>query len=110
IPLSSVDRIEILRGGGTVLYGGGATGGTINIITRSPTANSQSGYLEGGAGNLDSYSVEAGLNLAGDAVGLGLAARRYDTEGYRRNNANRQDTIDGNVTFTSEKDRFTLGF
>lgn len=110
IPLSSVERIEILRGGGTVLYGGGATGGTINIITRSPTANSQSGYLEGGAGNLESHSVEAGLNLAGDAVGLGLVARRYDTEGYRRNNANRQDTIDGNVTFTSGKDRFTLGF
>src|SRR5438270_796521 len=34
IPLESIERIEIVRGGGAVLYGGGATGGTINIITR----------------------------------------------------------------------------
>ena len=38
IPLDSIERIEILRGAGAVLYGGGATGGTINIITRSPLA------------------------------------------------------------------------
>src|SRR5919202_3018806 len=34
IPLESIERIEIVRGGGAVLYGSGATGGTINIITR----------------------------------------------------------------------------
>src|SRR5437868_13288004 len=34
IPLESIERIEIVRGGGAVLYGAGATGGTINIITR----------------------------------------------------------------------------
>ena len=36
IPLSSIERIEILRGSGAVLYGGGATGGTINVITKAP--------------------------------------------------------------------------
>jgi iron complex outermembrane receptor protein len=35
IPLASIERIEILRGSGSVLYGGGATGGTIHIITRA---------------------------------------------------------------------------
>jgi len=110
IPLSTVDRIEILRGGGAVLYGGGATGGTINIITRTPAANTKTGHIQAGAGNLDSYSAEAGLELAGETVGLGLTARRYDTEGYRENNANRQDTIDGNVTLSDEKDLFTLRF
>src|SRR5690348_10163870 len=34
IPLEAIERIEIVRGGGAVLYGDGATGGTINIITR----------------------------------------------------------------------------
>src|SRR5919201_4980514 len=34
IPLESIERIEIVRGSGAVLYGAGATGGTINIITR----------------------------------------------------------------------------
>ena len=38
IPLQSIARIEILRGSGSVLYGGGAAGGTINIITKGPRA------------------------------------------------------------------------
>ena len=33
IPLANIERIEIIRGAGTVLYGDRATGGVINIIT-----------------------------------------------------------------------------
>ena len=36
IPLSAIERIEIVRGGASVLYGPGAVGGVVNIITRSP--------------------------------------------------------------------------
>ena len=36
VPLSSIERIEILRGTGSVLYGDGASAGVINIVTRSP--------------------------------------------------------------------------
>ena len=35
VPLDQVERIEIVRGSGSVQYGGGTTGGVINIITRS---------------------------------------------------------------------------
>ena len=34
IPLAAIERIEILPGAGAALYGNGATGGTINIVTR----------------------------------------------------------------------------
>ena len=34
IPLKSVERVEIIRGGGGSLYGDGAVGGAINIITK----------------------------------------------------------------------------
>src|SRR5678816_4040272 len=36
VPLDSIERIEIVRGSGSVLYGANATSGTINIITRRP--------------------------------------------------------------------------
>lgn len=39
IPTNVVDRIEIVNGGGSVLYGSNAIAGTINIITKHPTAN-----------------------------------------------------------------------
>lgn len=38
-PISSVDRVEIVRGGGSVLYGSQATGGVINIITKTKFNN-----------------------------------------------------------------------
>lgn len=40
IPASMIDHVEIVRGGGSALFGGSAIGGTINIITKEPTRNS----------------------------------------------------------------------
>lgn len=39
IPASMVERIEVVRGGGSALYGSSAIGGTVNIITKIPTNN-----------------------------------------------------------------------
>jgi outer membrane receptor for ferrienterochelin and colicins len=40
LPANMVDRIEVVRGGGSVLYGGNAIAGTVNIITKDPLFNS----------------------------------------------------------------------
>ncbi|MDO4695868.1 TonB-dependent receptor [Porphyromonas sp.] len=40
LPTSMIDRVEVVRGGGSALYGSSAIGGTINIITKTPTHNS----------------------------------------------------------------------
>lgn len=40
IPTSMVERIEVIRGGGSALYGSTAIGGVINIITKQPKGNS----------------------------------------------------------------------
>lgn len=39
IPVNMIDRVEIIRGGGSALFGSNAVGGTINIITREPVEN-----------------------------------------------------------------------
>ncbi len=39
LPSNMVDRIEVVRGGGSVMYGGNAIAGTINIITKDPIEN-----------------------------------------------------------------------
>jgi iron complex outermembrane receptor protein len=52
IPLASIERIEIMRGGGAVLYGSGATGGTINIITKAPQRKRAVGLSRRGRGQL----------------------------------------------------------
>lgn len=40
IPVNMVDRVEVVRGGGSALFGANAVGGTINIITKDPVSNS----------------------------------------------------------------------
>ena len=40
LPANMVDRVEVMRGGGSVLFGSSAIAGTINIITREPVRNS----------------------------------------------------------------------
>jgi len=39
IPSNMIERIEVVRGGGSSLYGAGAVGGTINVITKEPVLN-----------------------------------------------------------------------
>ncbi len=90
IPLSAIERIEILRGSGAVLYGGGATGGTINIITRTPMPGQRSASIYGGAATYGTSEAGVGANLAGESVGLRFNASYLDSDNYRDNNELRQ--------------------
>ncbi|MDE7024765.1 MAG: TonB-dependent receptor [Paramuribaculum sp.] len=40
IPANMIERVEVMRGGGSALFGSSAVGGTINIITKDPVTNS----------------------------------------------------------------------
>ncbi len=40
IPTQMIDRIEVVRGGGSALFGGNAIAGTVNIITKEPSSDS----------------------------------------------------------------------
>ena len=42
IPTNMIDRIEVVRGGGSALYGSSAIGGTVNVITKIPKKNNYS--------------------------------------------------------------------
>jgi outer membrane receptor for ferrienterochelin and colicins len=40
LPVNMIERVEVIRGGGSSLYGSSAIGGTVNVITKLPKANS----------------------------------------------------------------------
>jgi iron complex outermembrane receptor protein len=90
IPLSSVERIEILGGSGAVLYGGGATGGVINIVTRQPRTGARSIAVEAGGGSYDTGSGRASATVAGQRLGLTADTQYLATNNYRDHNALRQ--------------------
>lgn len=62
IPSSMIERIEVIRGGGSALYGGNAIAGTINLILKDPVTNS---HLL----NLNSGLVGVGVKDSGEPSG-----------------------------------------
>jgi iron complex outermembrane receptor protein len=93
VPLSAIDRIEVVRGSGAVLYGDGASSGVINIITRSPLDRATSVTVEAGYGAYDTREFQLYGNYAGAQAGFGLHAANLVSGGYRDNNRNRQDNL-----------------
>lgn len=72
IPVESIDRVEVVRGGGAVLYGSEANGGVINIITKGKRAN----MVKAGFGNYGIQNYAASFQ----AGKLGFTAT-YDHTG-----------------------------
>ncbi len=97
IPLEAIERIEILPGGGAVQFGGGATGGTVNIITRSAPSGARSATAFAGAGSYDTFDLRASASIAGERAALSLYANRLTSENYRRNNDLEQQNILGDA-------------
>lgn len=64
LPTNMVERIEIVRGGGSVMYGGNAIAGTVNIITKDPFQNSFEVGLNQSFINLESSDRTINYNAA----------------------------------------------
>jgi iron complex outermembrane receptor protein len=90
IPFAAIERIEIVRGGGAVLYGDGASAGVINIITRSPMNGEKSVTASLRAGSYGTRDGQLSGNLRGERAGISLTASNFESDGYRDNNRNRQ--------------------
>ena len=110
IPLEAIERVEIQRGGGAVLYGSGATGGTINIITRSPIAGSKSADVAASYGTYNTNALRAGFNLAGTNTGFALAVSQNNSDNYRVNNRLEQGNVLGDLRWTGGRAGLVLKF
>jgi iron complex outermembrane receptor protein len=98
IPLDQVERIEIVRGAGSVLYGDNAVGGVINIITKKPEKSfSATAEVAGGS---YSYNRESG-SVSGKWGPLSaiLNAGYNATGGYRENGFFRAKDVGGKVIY-----------
>jgi iron complex outermembrane receptor protein len=85
VPLANIERIEIIRGAGTVLYGDQAVGGVINIITRQPSTNQA--YVETGRGSDDLEVYRGNFNqILGGGISLYGSGEAKHADGYRDNN------------------------
>lgn len=100
IPIETIERIEIVRGGASVLFGDGATGGVIQIVTKRGAAQAGTrGSARAEAGQYGLRDGRVSLSTGWDAFALDAALGAQRTDNYRANNAFKQNTFSGGAAW-----------
>lgn len=90
IPTNMIERVEVVRGGGSALFGSNAIAGTINIITKEPLSNSltlsSNALLIGGSKTDINTSVNAALISDNHKAGVSLYGSTRQREAWDANN------------------------
>lgn len=87
IPANMVERVEVMRGGGSALFGSSAIAGTINIITKEPVRNSAFAShtisIIGGTSALDNNTaLNASLVSDDNKMGMAIFGQVRHKDGY----------------------------
>ena len=92
IPTNMIDRIEVVRGGGSSLYGSSAIGGTVNVITKVPNSNSftfSTNYLNiNNSANDNILSINATIVSENKNFGSSIFLYNRDRDWYDHNSDN----------------------
>jgi iron complex outermembrane receptor protein len=108
IPFTAIERIEIMRGSGAVLYGDGATSGVINIITQSPARARKGGEASVKAGSYGMAELQANASYFSGSAGMDAAASHLNSGGYRDNNHNQQTNAQANAQWMGNAGELSL--
>jgi outer membrane receptor for ferrienterochelin and colicins len=88
-PSNMIEKIEIMKGGGSTLYGSSAIGGTVNIITKIPKENSS--QIEFNTLSIDrqsnDYSIHGNSSIVSESrkAGVSLFVNKREREVYDNN-------------------------
>ena len=97
IPVSEIEKIEIIQGGGAVMYGDGAVGGVVNIITKAPEnkANYGSVGLEAGSWETTRANLTYGTKI-GEKLLVNASYSGYSSMEWRDRNPEYKNDEDVN--------------
>jgi outer membrane receptor protein involved in Fe transport len=84
VPMENIERVEVVRGGGSSLWGNYAMGGVVNIITRKPGAKTEVG-VSGGGGSYGTYRGDGFADLVlSEAVKVRANFNGWGTQGFNQ--------------------------
>jgi vitamin B12 transporter len=93
-----VERVEIVKGPRSTLYGSDAIGGVINIITRGAGDGSS---VQAGFGSFDTKTASFSAGFGDDSTGATIAGAWFDSEGFPTRAADDTDRGTENTSFTA---------
>ena len=104
VNINEIERIEVIPGGGAVLYGSGTSGGVINIITKKYKGNNN---VRGGVGyqlasfRNNKFDVSAGTSVGNFDVDINYSKNRK--HGYRDYDFTNSDYFSGRINYNINK-------
>ncbi len=74
LPVNMIEKIEVIRGGGSSLYGSSAIGGTVNVITKLPKKSGYefSSFLQSIDGKSNDFNITGNATLVSDSHNAGV--------------------------------------
>ena len=109
ISVKDIERIEIVQGSASVLFGDQAVGGVINIITRKPDkllVAVDAGY--GSYGH--NFQIAKVANRFNNGVGIRVSAERRQSDNYRKHNDLDYDNLLGNLDYEWDRGHVFLEY
>ena len=85
LPVNMIERVEVVRGGGSSLYGSSAIGGTVNIITRLPSKNGYqlNNFIQQTGKHTSDINLNANASVVSDNRKVGLTVFMHNrNRGY----------------------------
>jgi outer membrane cobalamin receptor len=85
IPANIIERVEIIRGSGAAVYGTGAFGGVVNVITKKATKTAPVGDVSASYGSFNTFSPVLNVTYLTDKYGAFVSISNISSDGDREN-------------------------
>ena len=95
---AAVERIEVLRGSYSVLYGSEAIGGVVSVTTKRGRGE-PGGFVRLEGGSFDTHRESAGVSGVEDALDFALSASNYETHGERSRESYRGSDVTSRIGY-----------
>jgi outer membrane receptor for ferrienterochelin and colicins len=105
VAVGNIQRVEVVKGPASALWGSDALAGVVNIITQKPQPG-LSGGLRARYGSNQTADLSATLNAGGERAGLTLFGNRYSSAGYTLQPESGAATVPPFASYTGQS-RFT---
>ena len=109
--VESIERVEIINGGGTVLYGSGTAGGVVNIITKKAKSDKDvygRAYYQNSSFGTNKFGLSTGIKIFDNFI-VDLQGENLNGRGYRKNEKESSTYLQGGLTWNladNQKIRF----
>ncbi len=102
-PLHNVKKIEVVKGPLSSLYGSGAMGGVVNILTRRPSGDNKLGF-ECDYGSFNTYNLTGSFEESFAKLDFLGTVQKSSSDGYQENSASNTDAYQGNLVYNINED------